>query len=55
MVAVSQLVSVVPEGLPVAMTVGLAAGMQRMAARGAIVRRLSSSGRVAGLHDGDSQ
>ncbi len=42
MVAVSQLVSVVPEGLPVAMTVGLAAGMQRMAARGAIVRRLSA-------------
>ncbi|HSN15164.1 MAG TPA: HAD-IC family P-type ATPase [Anaeromyxobacteraceae bacterium] len=42
MVAVSQLVSVVPEGLPVAMTVGLAAGMQRMAARRAIVRRLSA-------------
>jgi len=42
MVAVSQLVSVVPEGLPVAMTVGLAAGMQRMAARGAIVRRLAA-------------
>ena len=42
MVAVSQLVSVVPEGLPVAMTVGLAAGMQRMARRRAIVRRLSA-------------
>jgi magnesium-transporting ATPase (P-type) len=42
MVAVSQLVSVVPEGLPVAMTVGLAAGMQRMAARRAIVRRLAA-------------
>src|SRR5512133_3331131 len=42
MVAVSQLVSVVPEGLPVAMTVGLAAGMQRMAARRAVVRRLSA-------------
>ena len=42
MVAVSQLVSVVPEGLPVAMTVGLAAGMQRMARRRAIVRRLAA-------------
>jgi magnesium-transporting ATPase (P-type) len=42
MVAVSQLVSVVPEGLPVAMTVGLAAGMQRMAGRRAIVRRLAA-------------
>jgi Ca2+-transporting ATPase len=30
------------EGLPVAMTIALAVGMQRMAARGAIVRRLSA-------------
>jgi magnesium-transporting ATPase (P-type) len=42
MVAVSQMVSMVPEGLPVAMTVALAVGMQRMAARGAIIRRLSA-------------
>jgi magnesium-transporting ATPase (P-type) len=42
MVAISQIVSVVPEGLPVAMTVALAVGMQRMAARGAIVRRLAA-------------
>lgn len=42
MVALSQLVSTVPEGLPVAMTVGLAVGMQRMAARRAIVRRLAA-------------
>ena len=42
MVAVSQMVSMVPEGLPVAMTIALAVGMQRMAERGAIVRRLSA-------------
>ena len=42
MVAISQMVSMVPEGLPVAMTIALAVGMQRMAARGAIVRRLSA-------------
>ncbi len=42
MVAISQLVSTVPEGLPVAMTVGLAVGMQRMAARRAVVRRLAA-------------
>lgn len=42
MVAVSQMVSLVPEGLPVAMTVALAVGMQRMARRGAIIRRLSA-------------
>jgi|CXWL01.1.fsa_nt_gi Ca2+-transporting ATPase len=42
MVAVSQLVSVVPEGLPVAMTIALAVGTQRMAARRTIVRRLSA-------------
>ena len=42
MVAVSQMVSMVPEGLPAAMTIALAVGMQRMAARGAIIRRLSA-------------
>jgi Ca2+-transporting ATPase len=42
MVAISQTVSVVPEGLPVATTIALAVGMQRMAARGAIVRRLAA-------------
>lgn len=42
MVAVSQMVSMVPEGLPVAMTIALAVGMRRMAARGAIIRRLSA-------------
>ncbi|MBI5258297.1 MAG: HAD-IC family P-type ATPase [Burkholderiales bacterium] len=42
MVAISQMVSMVPEGLPVAMTIALAVGMQRMAAQGAIVRRLSA-------------
>ncbi len=42
MVAISQTVSMVPEGLPVAMTIALAIGMQRMAARGAIVRRLAA-------------
>lgn len=42
MVAISQMVSMVPEGLPVAMTVALAVGMQRMARRGAIVRRLAA-------------
>ena len=42
MVAVSQMVSLVPEGLPVALTIALAVGMQRMARRGAIVRTLAS-------------
>lgn len=42
MVAISQLVSMVPEGLPVAMTIALAVGMQRMARRGAVVRRLAA-------------
>jgi calcium-translocating P-type ATPase len=42
MVAISQMVSVIPEGLPVAMTIALAIGMQRMASRGAIIRRLSA-------------
>lgn len=42
MVAISQMVSMVPEGLPVAMTIALAVGMQRMAERRAIIRRLSA-------------
>ncbi|MEO8038858.1 MAG: HAD-IC family P-type ATPase, partial [Betaproteobacteria bacterium] len=42
MVAISQMVSMVPEGLPVAMTIALAVGMKRMAGRGAIIRRLSA-------------
>lgn len=42
MTALSQVVSMVPEGLPVAMTVALAVGMQRMARRGAIVRKLDA-------------
>jgi len=41
-VAISQMVSMVPEGLPVAMTIALAVGMRRMARRGAIVRRLGA-------------
>jgi Ca2+-transporting ATPase len=42
MIGVSQLVGMVPEGLPVAMTIALAVGVQRMAARRAIVRRLAA-------------
>jgi Ca2+-transporting ATPase len=42
MVGISQLVSVVPEGLPVALTIGLAVGMRRMAQRRAIVRHLAA-------------
>ncbi|MFO1217264.1 MAG: HAD-IC family P-type ATPase [Burkholderiaceae bacterium] len=42
MVAISQMVSMVPEGLPVAMTIALAVGMQRMSGRGAIIRRLAA-------------
>jgi Ca2+-transporting ATPase len=42
MIAISQMVSLVPEGLPVAMTVALAAGVRRMAKRGTIVRRLAA-------------
>lgn len=42
MVAISQMVSLVPEGLPVAMTIALAIGVQRMAKRGTVVRRLSA-------------
>jgi magnesium-transporting ATPase (P-type) len=42
MVAISQMVSMVPEGLPVAVTIALSVGMQRMAKEGAIVRRLAA-------------
>ena len=42
MIAVSQMVSLVPEGLPVALTIALAVGVQRMARKGTVVRRLSA-------------
>lgn len=42
MVAISQIVSVVPEGLPIALTVALAVGMRRMVQHKALVRRLSA-------------
>ncbi len=42
MIGISQVVGMIPEGLPVAMTIALAVGVQRMARRGAIVRRLSA-------------
>lgn len=42
MIAISQMVSIVPEGLPVAMTIALAVGVQRMASRKAIVRKLTA-------------
>ncbi|MDX2091573.1 MAG: HAD-IC family P-type ATPase [Kofleriaceae bacterium] len=42
MVGISQLVGMIPEGLPVAMTVALAVGVQRMARRQAVVRQLSA-------------
>jgi Ca2+-transporting ATPase len=42
MVAISQVVGLIPEGLPVAMTIALAVGVQRMARRRAVVRRLAA-------------
>jgi magnesium-transporting ATPase (P-type) len=42
MVGISQLVGMIPEGLPVAMTIALAVGVQRMARRKAVVRRLAA-------------
>lgn len=42
MLGISQVVGMIPEGLPVAMTIALAVGVQRMARRRAIVRRLSA-------------
>ncbi len=40
MIAVGQMVSLVPEGLPVALTIALAIGVQRLARKGTIVRDL---------------
>ena len=42
MVGISQLVGMIPEGLPVALTIALAVGVQRMARRRAVVRRLAA-------------
>jgi Ca2+-transporting ATPase len=42
MIGISQVVSMIPAGLPVALTIALAVGVQRMAARNTIVRRLSA-------------
>jgi magnesium-transporting ATPase (P-type) len=42
MIGISQLVGMIPEGLPVAMTIALAVGVQRMARRRAVVRRLAA-------------
>jgi magnesium-transporting ATPase (P-type) len=42
MLGISQVVGLIPEGLPVAMTIALAVGVQRMARRRAIVRKLSA-------------
>ncbi len=42
MIGISQVVGMIPEGLPVAMTIALAVGVQRMARRRAVVRRLSA-------------
>jgi len=42
MIGISQLVGMIPEGLPVAMTIALAAGVQRMSRRRAVVRRMAA-------------
>ena len=42
MIAISQVVGMIPEGLPVAMTIALAVGVQRMARRHTVVRRLAA-------------
>jgi magnesium-transporting ATPase (P-type) len=42
MIAISQVVGMIPEGLPAAMTIALAIGVQRMAGRHAVVRRLAA-------------
>ncbi|WP_224248441.1 cation-translocating P-type ATPase [Hyalangium gracile] len=42
MVGISQVVGMVPEGLPVAITIALAVGVQRMAKRRSVVRRLAA-------------
>ncbi len=42
MIALSQVVGMVPEGLPVAVTIALSIGVQRMSRRGAIVRDIAA-------------
>ncbi len=42
MLGISQVVGMIPEGLPVAMTIALAVGVQRMARRKVVVRRLTA-------------
>ena len=42
MAAVSLLVSVIPEGLPIAITIALAYGIQKMASRKALIRKLTA-------------
>lgn len=42
LVAISQIVGLIPEGLPVAVTIALAVGVQRMSRRGAVIRRLAA-------------
>jgi len=42
MLGISLVVGMIPEGLPVAMTIALAVGVQRMARRQAVVRRLAA-------------
>ncbi len=42
MLAISQLVGMIPEGLPVAVTVALAVGVRRMARQRAVIRRLTA-------------
>ncbi len=42
MLGISVVVGMIPEGLPVAMTIALAVGVQRMARRRAVVRRLAA-------------
>jgi Ca2+-transporting ATPase len=42
LIAISEMVSMVPEGLPVAWTIALAVGSQRISQKGAIIRKLSA-------------
>jgi len=42
LIGISQVVGMIPEGLPVATTIALAVGVQRMARRQAVVRRLAA-------------
>jgi magnesium-transporting ATPase (P-type) len=42
MIGISQVVGMIPEGLPVAMTIALAIGVQRMAKRHSVIRRLAA-------------